>query len=197
MRHGDPTPFTLEAPAVAHLRAAWCLAGWPYQAADETARDVVARALQRAGAVRPSWKEAHDIEIAEDAECASCRGPLYGRESAFCSDACHDRYYIEKRSAAKAAVRNGMLCHHCGAPLNAHRKSRMFCNVACLEAHRKTVRAMARAGKTCRNCGLPFEAQRRDRAFCSQFCKGQWRHRMKVAGIGPRRVRAASAEATE
>jgi hypothetical protein len=57
MREAEPTPFAVEGPGRAGVRARLCLDGWPWGQADAAAADVVQAALQIVGAKRPTWEQ--------------------------------------------------------------------------------------------------------------------------------------------
>lgn len=83
--------FAHEGEFIAALRSALCLAGWPWPVADQTARDVVAEALRKARARRPSWAEGQrayvGIEV-KDSVCRHCGIGLTARQVHYCSNRC-------------------------------------------------------------------------------------------------------------
>src|SRR6056297_2846089 len=100
--------FAYEGRFVAELRAAFCLTGWPWLVADQAARDLVAEALRRINAERPSWAEAQPEflqlpgMLIERTRCAKCHARLPEGHRKFCSRMCattyHDRLLKIRRS---------------------------------------------------------------------------------------------------
>lgn len=89
--------FAYEGTFIAELRGALCLAGWPWIVADEVARELVAEALYRARAVRPTWAEGQRgfarPDVIAEAECRECGIPLHGRQVQFCSVKCRSAWW--------------------------------------------------------------------------------------------------------
>lgn len=83
--------FAYEGTFIAELRGFLCLAGWPWPVADEVARELVAEALYRARAVRPTWAEGQrafvGIEV-KDSVCRHCGVGLTARQVHYCSNRC-------------------------------------------------------------------------------------------------------------
>lgn len=116
LERGEPTKFALEAPCRHGLRSALCLQGWPWAPADAIAADIVAAALRRIGAVRPTWREGQLWYTAEGAtaigrtRCIWCHRPLPENHSKYCSTRCKTSYYDyiamnDDRAAYNAAMR--------------------------------------------------------------------------------------------
>ncbi len=83
--------FAYEGLFIAMLRGRLCLVGWPWDAADQAARDVVAEALYRARAKRPTWAEGQHAaagNVVKDAVCRECGVGLRARQVHFCSNRC-------------------------------------------------------------------------------------------------------------
>lgn len=85
------TLFAHEADIRHALRAVLCLQGWGWHTADQVARDVVAAALSKAGAKRPSWDEGQRQEqerFIQRTRCVVCHRPLPEERRALCSTMC-------------------------------------------------------------------------------------------------------------
>lgn len=98
--------FAYEGKFIAELRSSLCLIGWPWDVADRAARDLVAEALYRARAVRPSWAEGQraytGLEV-KDSVCRHCGVGLRERQVSFCSRTCHWHWWKEFNAEARAA----------------------------------------------------------------------------------------------
>lgn len=73
------------------LRALLCLQGWRWRPADDAAKAVVAEALRRANARRPSWAEGQrEVEerFIARTRCTICHRPLPEGHRMYCSDTC-------------------------------------------------------------------------------------------------------------
>lgn len=96
-----PTKLTYEGTFIAALRSELCLAGWKWDAADTAARGVVAAALTRIRAMRPSWNEGQAIDeerFIARTRCVRCAKPLEGEQRKFCSTLCaHSHDYAVRR----------------------------------------------------------------------------------------------------
>ena len=115
LSQAEPTPFALQAAAVAGIRARLCLKGWPWAAAHWEADQLVKAALDRIGARRPSWAQGQPGYALSDAHklfvrtrCARCARPLPEGHTRWCCwhcyDAAHTSLYRERqRDQARAA----------------------------------------------------------------------------------------------
>lgn len=93
--------FAYEGAFVAEMRSSLCMAGWPWSIADQAARDLVAEALRKIRAERPSWDEGQPEHVAlpgfkiERTRCAECHVKLPKGHFKFCGFRCahthHDR----------------------------------------------------------------------------------------------------------
>ena len=88
--------FTYEGMLIALLRSELCLRSMPWAMADAEAREVVAEALNAAGAKRPSWQEGQpewtDGGVIRDTRvtCANCGKGLEPEQKIYCSRICGD-----------------------------------------------------------------------------------------------------------
>ncbi|MBX9452050.1 MAG: hypothetical protein KL801_09445 [Mesorhizobium sp.] len=111
MRTVEPTPFAAEGPCRAGIRASLCLQGWAWANADAVAAEIVAAALNIAGARRPTWYEGQPEYTQPGAlpilreRCIRCRGPLPVGHYKFCSKVCSDGYHADRGNAHAAAER--------------------------------------------------------------------------------------------
>lgn len=100
--------FAFEAPFRHAIRSGLTLQGWKWAAADEMAATLVADALRKAGAKRPSWNEGQrewTIEggaLIERTRCVRCGNPLPEERHKFCSDLCKAGHYADQ-ARSKAA----------------------------------------------------------------------------------------------
>lgn len=111
MRVAEPTPFAAEGPCRHGIRSSLCLQGWSWAEADAIANEIVAAALNIAGAKRPTWK-AGQPEWTQDGalpilreRCIRCRKPLPEGHHKFCSKVCSDGYHMDRNNAHTAAER--------------------------------------------------------------------------------------------
>jgi hypothetical protein len=157
MRRAEPTPFSLEGPLRAGVRAALCLAGWRWPAADAEARILTLRALQLVGAKRPRWIEGQPeytqpgVRPPPRETCARCAKPLPEENYRYCSSVCARAAYLDR---ARNRDRE---------ELNAKRKAYL---VAWSERQ---------PARECKACGRSFQPKRNDSAtLCSNACRDDW-----------------------
>ncbi|WP_375160354.1 hypothetical protein [Bradyrhizobium sp. RDT46] len=149
---GEPTKFAREAACRNGLRAAFCLDGYRWAEADDTAADILAAAFRQLGVQRPTWKEGQP-ECTQDGfapiertRCLRCSGPLPEGHDRFCSKLCgkawraclhaHDRRAelaakaraLRAAYQAKAAPRP---CEQCGFEFRPFKPKQRFCCKAC------------------------------------------------------------------
>jgi len=95
-----PTLLNLEGPIRQGLRSRLCLQGWSWADADTMAADIVAVALHRNGAKRPTWVEGQTAAFQDGASiprerCLNCKAPLLGEiGERFCSRPCKGAWRI-------------------------------------------------------------------------------------------------------
>jgi hypothetical protein len=162
---GEPTKFAFEAACRHSLRAAFCLDGKAWTAADARAAAIVAEALRRLGVTRPTWQEANPEDVVAQVEwtrCARCGKTippaenLNGYSKKYCSLLC-------KGAAQKDRERRG---------------GRQFDRAAYLAAMAaKTAKTEEERAKSCERCGQGFVPDgRRDghkdgeQRYCSRRC---------------------------
>lgn len=111
MRSVEPTPFAAEGPCRYGIRSSLCLQGWKWADADAIAQEIVAAALNIAGAKRPAWKEGQPEWTQDGAlpilreRCIRCRKPLPEGHYKFCSRVCSNGYHADRGNAHAAAER--------------------------------------------------------------------------------------------
>jgi hypothetical protein len=97
---GEPTQFALEATCRHALRSRLCLQGWRWAEADAVAFDIVAKALRRAGAQRPTWAEGQPEHLQNFSgamiartRCVRCRKTLPDGHWKFCGSTCSTMHF--------------------------------------------------------------------------------------------------------
>lgn len=94
--NGDaPTLLNFEGPFRHGLRVRLIGDGWRWQEADDMAADIVATALTRIGAARPTWEEGQPEysqngagALIERTRCVRCHRGLPEQHTKYCSDIC-------------------------------------------------------------------------------------------------------------
>lgn len=175
-----------------------CLEGWRWQVADICAAEIVAKALDRIGAVRPTWDQGQPEYVydglIERTRCLRCGFGIPEERRAwhggwgvkFCSDLCAkadsgDRQYHEhkRRSWAEwlthSASRKEMYrtirtkaCTQCGQDFVPERPDGEFCSQACARANSRVYH-----DRPCETCGtmfLPRANRDGTTRFCSKAC---------------------------
>lgn len=153
MREADPTPFAAEGPCRAGIRASLCLQGWRWRVADDAAAELVAAALNRLGARRPTWQEGQPewtqpgIAPVQYERCRNCFKVLPDGHYKYCCKECHNSYklrfdvrwqdeeYRARKRALKAAWRERQetkRCERCGGPFKPGYKAQRFCSSWCV-----------------------------------------------------------------
>jgi hypothetical protein len=199
MRGWHLSPFEFEGSVRASIRGTLCLAGHRWGASDQEASALVAEALGRLRAVRPTWEQGQPEYSTPSENCRRCGGPIPedlevgGRNHRFCSDICaraaieqRDYEGLRKDSEAYRAAWDiiqrtksvPIACRHC---LKEFRpvlgKASVYCSRECSAAARIVV-----PDRACRACGQMFHppgGNRQDAGFfCSQECV--WKHRATI-----------------
>lgn len=158
MNQAEPTPFAAEGSCRAGIRAALCLQGWPWPAADKTATDLVEGALRSIGAVRPTWKQGQPewtqdgVMAVQYERCRNCADPLPEGYFKFCCRPCADAHrgrtdgrwmneqYVALQAAALAARierRPTRFCERCGSGFKPKHARQTFCSVFCVQASKR------------------------------------------------------------
>lgn len=97
LRAGEPTCFAFEANCRHSLRAGLCLNGWSWARADTEAAEIVAEALRRIGARRPTWREGQPrytqegFSPIERSRCIWCARGLPDDRWLYCCTTCSQR----------------------------------------------------------------------------------------------------------
>lgn len=191
------TPFTFEGATRAGLRSRLCLDGWQWSRADYEAAEIVAAALRRLGAKRPTWEQGqHQLidELVERTRCVRCGDALpppsehhhNGISRKFCSGLCGQlasqeraRQSGERRSHAeylaacaarteKTRQERTRPCERCGELFTPARSGQRFCNKACADAATGELRRLPE--QPCIGCGRPFKPKTLSRKYCSAEC---------------------------
>ncbi|MFC5421041.1 hypothetical protein ACFPOB_15900 [Bosea eneae] len=160
MGDGTPSHFEFEGACRSGIRSGLCEEGWSWREADRAAAIVVETALNRIGAIRPTWAEAQaDFAIdpmIERVFCAHCgmrippdRVSSNGTPVKWCSDECgHVARTILKNKSGERVSRAEHLAR---------------CSVA-------TQRTLEERATDCAHCGKRFLTRRTDIKYCSQAC---------------------------
>lgn len=209
---GEPTKFEFEGACRAGLRSSLCLDGWSWPDADAASAEVVARALTKIGAVRPTWQQGQpEYTQAGFApilrlRCKHCGNPIppariEGSTSTvlYCSAHCSNtasknfkRLSGERVSRAehlaRCAARSRRLCVRCQKPFQSPQATRLFCSRECSIAERTKYPVIE---KQCEQCGRSFTPSRSVRTsgqggkFCSRGCYHEARAQ-RAAALGLR-----------
>jgi hypothetical protein len=182
------------------VRAGLCLDGFSYHSADAWSEKIVAEALRRIGANRPTWGEGqpewtqYAYAPIEHVDCERCGKPLTDAKPGqrFCSDVCRDaakslRHARLRRvtdAAERAAIAAASLrarrdatrlhktkvCESCGNVFEGANRHARFCSLKCFGDSLRTPH-------TCIHCGATFMAKAcRDRKYCSSACSVEARN---------------------
>jgi predicted nucleic acid-binding Zn ribbon protein len=159
LRQGAPTAFSFEASCRHGLRAAFCLYGWTWAEADATAADILAAAIRKVGARRPTWQEGqpewtqYGILAIERTTCIRCKAPLPEGHWKYCSMLCAQadkqarlraRRAEEMLAYQRARYAAGKLhppqpprpCEVCGKSFSPRKKTARFCSYSCSNKRR-------------------------------------------------------------
>jgi hypothetical protein len=193
---GWASKFEYEGACRHGLRSAFCLRGSTWAAADARAAEIVAEALKRNGAERPSWWQGQPEYADTDTSRGWCsrhgcgrpipidRGSSNGFAVKFCSDFCkqnahaqHQRQFGVQQSlaeflAACAAQSQQTMearardCAHCGRHFLTRTSGRLYCSRACFSAA-KTIHAE----RPCAHCGTPFRPEKTHLGLSKYCCR--------------------------
>ena len=195
-----PTLLNHEGALVASLRAGLCLGGMAWAVANETARDVVNEAFQKAGAKRPAWKEGQPEHCDGGVirwtrtTCRNCSKGLADDQTAYCSKTCFDAHRArlhrgttlkECEQSTGCGGRNvpdkievvDAWCRWCGDPLpekeDRHAR-RVYCSRRCKDddrnAQRREAWLAALETRPCLHCRETFRQNRANQVYCSMRC---------------------------
>lgn len=151
MRRAEPTPFAVEGPARAAIRARLCESGWKWGQADAAADEAVQAALSRVGAERPTWQQGQPEHTQEAVlpilreNCARCGRPLPEDRVKYCDEVCAKAAVITRRErsdkeearakqkiyTAAWAEKHPRECKMCGKSFKPRRGDAKYCSVAC------------------------------------------------------------------
>ena len=193
---GTPTKWRWTSEAHHGLRAAMCMSGIAWEAADKVAAEVVTLARHRIGLSQyPSWIEARGPtpEQREYFFCASCSGFMQdGSSSPWCSDECRSalqarqrnetgRRGAEARQRATRTILTGgaepppaaleRSCRKCNKLFKAKKPHQWFCGHVCAakkERYRRT---------ECLICAEPFQPYQHKQLTCGPSCS--WKLTLK------------------
>lgn len=93
-----PTVLNHEGTLRASLRAGFCLGGMGWREADTLAIEIITDAFRKAGAKRPTWKEAQPewtdggVIRGTRTRCANCEKPLEMEQRTYCGKLCFDAH---------------------------------------------------------------------------------------------------------
>jgi uncharacterized OB-fold protein len=189
LRDWRMSPFELEGPARAGIRAGLCLDGHEWRRADNEAAALIEEGLHLLGAKRPTWAQGQPEYTIGRENCANCRGPLddetLARRDRFCCQECrtvmrsyrNDRYHYAAAEAAKwayeATRREGIPereCAWCGANFKPATMGAMGCSPECRANLRERKNGRAIPDRECLACGSTFHPAKRGVKFCSLPC---------------------------
>jgi hypothetical protein len=186
------SPFEREGACRHGLRSGFCSEGARWARADIEAERIVAEALRRTGAKRPSWDEGQRAHTQSPDFCAWCQGSMEDSEAKpgqrFCSARCARtalEHMAHKSSNYVGAVLKSAYrliarerapvrdCLECG---NKYRNDRdtTFCSPHCANEHRRVWQ-----DRSCPECSTVFRPVNRDQVHCSHSCDTTVRMRMK------------------
>ncbi|ALK09509.1 hypothetical protein [Blastochloris viridis] len=183
------TPFEHEAACVQSLRSGLCLDGHRWPLADIEAAGIVAEALRRIGAERPTWNQGQREYTVPRENCRYCARPLdeedIARNRLFCSPVCaksalqhrefEDAWHRDKVawSAYRLVLREQnqpRVCECCGKtfrPIRENADTR-FCSLRCARESRR----IDIPERACEHCGTMFQptSANLDAKFCGKAC---------------------------
>lgn len=181
LKSGEPTHFAFEASCRHGIRSSLCLQGWGWQEADATAADIVATALNRIGARRPTWQQGQPgwteegVLRHERTHCARCRTPIPE----------------ERNSGGTPAKYCSMVCTNAAkdAAWYARQGEEGRARHAVSEAARLAKKRAAMPAKPCAYCAgmfrpMPATGKRPESIFCSPRCRNKARSKFYDAEKG-------------
>lgn len=164
---GEPTKFRFEATCRHSLRSGFVLNGKGWQQADDRAAAIVAEALRRLGAARPTWQEGQPEATQETLRhyyCQHCGGPItphpFVPYKKFCSLRC-GALAVKKRAVER-------------------RGDEMRVEHAAYEIARWRAAKEAMPAKPCAFCGdmfhpTPATKTRPETIYCTPRCRNKAR----------------------
>jgi hypothetical protein len=161
MREVAPTPFVVEGPGRAGVRARLCTAGWRWGQADAEAAAIIESALKKVGAKRPTWQQGQSEYTQEGhapilrERCKRCAKPLPEGALRYCGPVCakaakvdqHSRRDKEAVSLALKAYRAAWIerqpereCPVCRKGFRQKQAAQQYCSRACYHDARRLAR---------------------------------------------------------
>ncbi|NJL06969.1 MAG: hypothetical protein HC900_00920 [Methylacidiphilales bacterium] len=181
------TAFEFEGACVHNLRAELCLSGHRWALADIEASTIVAEALRRIGAERPSWAEGQPDYAPGPDYCRWCARPIDDEDLArgrmFCSAECGKAYWthrnfedgwrndkvgMQARMLLDESRRPVRTCERCGKQYQSRAQTSRFCSKACSDA---AIRVLP--DRDCKMCGATFRPRNSNSEYCSPKCRDE------------------------
>jgi hypothetical protein len=185
------SPFENEASTRTGLRFALVMQGHRWGAADAEAGALVAEALRRVGAVRPSWEQGQREYLIPEENCNWCARELpdeiHGglRKGRYCDAVCaaaaiQHREYVNTSNKHWSIVdafrtierdkQPSRICQHCASPFKPYTmqvKDQKYCSHQCAAKARRRIPERA-----CETCGTMFRPKQAGKLglYCSQAC---------------------------
>lgn len=197
LRDWRSSPFEFEGACIQGLRSALCLQGYAWQRSNAEAQAIVADALHRLGAKRPSWSEGQPGHVESSSNCAWCMklmdDRLFGSQR-HCSVECAraaalHRDQLDTRSSVYRAAHRLISraeappkpCEYCGKPFRSEREEARFCSSRCVSRHQKG--DSIRLDITCEVCGTVTKPRKQHSTVCSHACAGIIRRQRELAEL--------------
>jgi hypothetical protein len=155
MRRAEPTPFAIEGPARAGIRARLCSIGWRWGQADAVADEVVQAALARVGAKRPTWKEGQPEHTQEAVM------PLLRERCARCGKSLPDDVHGGVKYCGPVCARSARLARYQQHDEEARYARDRAYRIAWSEKQEE---------RECPGCGRAFRPMRNGIKYCSTKC---------------------------
>lgn len=210
LKSGEPTLFAFEASCRHGIRSSLCLQSWDWQEADIVAAEIVATALNRIGAMRPTWRQGQP-EHTQDGfaaiqrrSCLHCGGIIPDerlehstRAVLYCDPLCGNAHRLARQRAAGERVSRAE--HEAAMAARREKRTvekqrdcptcgtrfiaRFWSSEYCSRECSPSVQRVL-ADRSCDNCGVGFRPRNASIRFCSRRCG--YDHKSKAAGLGPR-----------
>lgn len=185
LQQGRNSKFEFEAACRHGIRAALVLSGHSWNASDTDAAGIVTAALDRIGAVRPTWEMGQPDYVIPRENCAWCGGEVdpeqLARGDRYCDTSCAKSAYVNRsyeglarddelrRRAYYMLARADVPrrdCRHCGKNFQPQEPETVFCSRTCAVHHRTELVPK----QECQGCGVVFQPPQRGYRFCSVAC---------------------------
>jgi hypothetical protein len=187
LRDWRQSPFEHEADCRTGLRSGLCLQGEGWKRSDDEAAALVAAALRRIGAVRPTWDQGQrEFSLSED-YCSWCMGPIEDRYTAkqrYCSVHCAKLAvaFAQRKNTSGDVGRHVLMakrivqrseapprdCGYCGKPYRSENPATRFCSHLC--AARYNTGDLLLKDIVCVGCGKTTKPSHRGSKCCSKSC---------------------------